>query len=191
MALPSLTSAVVMMLVLSQQPQKKPGVWHVLVDVASGQSGCSHVVVAGSDESWSSVVVVVDVVSSQQPQKCPGVLQMDEEMVEMPMVVVLSLQPNHPGVLQVDVDVVVVVGSVVVVVVVLSQQPNQPGVLHVDVEVDVVVETEVGPVVVVSKHPHQPGVSHVSVRVRVRVEVVDVCPDVVVVSVSLDSYIFH
>jgi hypothetical protein len=53
------------------------------------------------------------------------------------VVVVGSLHPNHPGVLHVDVDVVVdVVVTVVVVVVVLSsKQPHQPGVLHVDVRV--------------------------------------------------------
>lgn len=51
------------------------------------------------------------------------------------------------------------------VVVVGSLQPNQPGVLHVDVElveVDVADDFEV---VVSSKQPHQPGVLHVSVLV--------------------------
>jgi len=61
-------------------------------------------------------------------------------------VVIGSLQPNQPGVLQVVEDVCVVfvvvevtvfVELVVVVVVAVtsSLQPNQPGVLHVDVEV--------------------------------------------------------
>lgn len=58
----------------------------------------------------------------------------------------------------------------VVVVVVLSLQPNQPGVLQVlVVVVEVLVLVVVGPLVVVSKHPHHPGVSHVAVRVRVLV----------------------
>lgn len=60
----------------------------------------------------------------------------------------------------------------VVVVVVLSLQPNQPGVSQecvVDVVVvgaDVVV-TAPDVVVLSSKHPHQPGVLHVSVRVLI------------------------
>ena len=63
------------------------------------------------------------------------------------VVVVGSLHPNHPGVLQVEVLVVddsvvveVVVAVVVVVVVVSSRHPHQPGVLHVDVFVEVGVE---------------------------------------------------
>lgn len=54
------------------------------------------------------------------------------------VVLTLSLQPNHPGVLQVEVDVVVVVTMVVVtpeVVVVSSKHPHQPGVWHVEVRV--------------------------------------------------------
>ena len=54
------------------------------------------------------------------------------------------------------------------VVVVGSLHPNQPGVLQVDVDdelVDVAVSVVV--VVVSSRHPHHPGVLHVSVRVRV------------------------
>jgi hypothetical protein len=85
-------------------------------------------------------------------------------LVVVVVVVVSSLQPNHPGVLQVEVVDVVVVGSVVVVVV-------------------VVVEA------VLSRQPHQPGVSQVVVRVRDHV--VLVAWEVVVVSVPLDSYIFH
>jgi hypothetical protein len=65
--------------------------------------------------------------------------------------VVLSLQPNHPGVLHVDVE-DDVVDVVVVTGVVLSRQPHQPGVSQVDVRVRVrvvlVVEDE--DVVVVS-----------------------------------------
>jgi hypothetical protein len=63
-----------------------------------------------------------------------------------------SLQPNQPGVRQVDV-------VVVVVVVVLTR-----------VDVVVVVEVEVGSdVVLSSRQPHQPGVLHVAVRVAVLV----------------------
>lgn len=93
------------------------------------------------------------------------------------VVVVGSLQPNQPGVLQVDVeeDVVVVggVGTVDVVVIVwvfLSLHPNQPGVSHV-VVVMVVKYVVVGPEVVLSsRQPHQPGVLHVSVLVLVVLE---------------------
>lgn len=81
---------------------------------------------------------------------------------------------------------------VLVVIVVLSLQPNQPGVKQVVVvvvrtSVDVLV-----PVVVVvsSKHPHQPGVLQVSVRVRLLVDVaVEVEEEVG--SVPLLSYIFQ
>ena len=62
------------------------------------------------------------------------------------VVVVGSLHPNHPGVLQVDVLVVddsMVVEVVMVVVVLPSRHPHQPGVLHVDVFVDVEVEVVV------------------------------------------------
>jgi hypothetical protein len=52
-----------------------------------------------------------------------------------------------------------------------SLQPNQPGVLHVDVEVvGLLCEVEedvMVPVVVSSRQPHHPGVLHVSVLVRV------------------------
>jgi len=72
-------------------------------------------------------------------------------VVVVVMVVVGSLHPNHPGVLQVDVLVVddsVVVEVVMVEVVVSSRHPHQPGVLHVDVIVDVEVDVEVEVVVV-------------------------------------------
>lgn len=79
----------------------------------------------------------------------------------------------------------------------LSLQPNQPGVLHVDVDDVVVVLVVVVAALVVdsSRQPHQPGVLQVSVRVRVlRVRVlVDIGFDVgfeldeVVVSVPLLS----
>jgi hypothetical protein len=55
------------------------------------------------------------------------------------VVAVRSLHPNHPGVWQVVVEVVVIEDEVdelvLVVVVVSSKQPHQPGVLHVDVRV--------------------------------------------------------
>lgn len=101
------------------------------------------------------------------------------------VVLVGSWQPNHPGVLHVEDEVVVeedwaddvvTVGAgagvatplvivVVVVVVNSSLQPNQPGEIHVVVVMVWVVVT--GTVVGSSKHPHQPGVLHVSVLVRV------------------------
>lgn len=70
----------------------------------------------------------------------PGVA----EGVESVVVVVGSLQPNHPGVwhVVVEVDVLTVVVVVAVAVVVLSRHPHQPGVWQVDVLVgseDVVV----------------------------------------------------
>jgi hypothetical protein len=103
------------------------------------------------------------------------------------MVVVGSLQPNQPGVLQVVVvavtvgRVVVTVGAgVAVVVVVGSLHPNQPGVLHVVVVAVLVGEVVVVVVVVVlsSRQPHHPGVSHVDVLVY------DVVVEVVVVVVT-------
>ena len=110
-----------------------------------------------------------------------------------------SLQPNHPGELQV---VEVLVGGVrvavgvetmlllVVVLVVSSLHPNHPGVLHVEVVVVVVVLVLVvipDVVVVSSRHPHHPGVRHVDVRVCVLVVVVVE----VVVPVLLPVTSFH
>lgn len=62
-----------------------------------------------------------------------------EEVVEVVVAEVLSLQPNQPGVSQVLVlvetlDVVVVIDCVVVVVL-SSRQPHHPGVLQVSVRV--------------------------------------------------------
>jgi hypothetical protein len=72
-----------------------------------------------------------------------------------------------------------------------SLQPNQPGVLQVDVDDDVDVLFGVVPVVVVvsSKQPHHPGVLQVSVLVRVLLVEVAVGFEVldVVVSVPLLS----
>jgi hypothetical protein len=110
----------------------------------------------------------VVVVSSLHPQIYPGVLQSTEVGAAV-VVAEESLQPNHPGVLQVVDEVLVDVAiedDVVArldVVVVSSLQPNHPGVLQVVVEVVVVVVTEVlvivpVPEVVSSRHPHHPGV---------------------------------
>jgi hypothetical protein len=120
-------------------------------------------------------------VGSKQPPNQPGYSQLeafDEEVVECAEVVVMegagagegvaalvvdsspSKHPNHPGVLQVEVDDLLVV--VVVVVSVLevdsSRQPHHPGVLQVsvlvllvfdfvfEVDVDVDVDVDVGTV---------------------------------------------
>lgn len=111
----------------------------------------------------------------------------------------LSLQPNQPGVSQLDVLVagVVVIGAVLEVVVVVvvdsSLHPNHPGVSQVLVDVVVVVDDVVVAVVVVvsSRQPHQPGVLQVAVRVRVVEEVELLFDDDVVPSVLLLSYIFQ
>jgi hypothetical protein len=111
----------------------------------------------------------VDVASSRHPQNRPGVSQVVLEVVEVVVVVVVTSS-----------------------VVVLSLQPNQPGVSHVevvDVDVEVVVVSSGVVVVDLSRQPHHPGVSHVVVLVRVLDDVDS--PDVVVVSVLLLSYIFH
>jgi hypothetical protein len=122
---------------------------------------------------YDAVVVVL----SLQPQNLPGLSQV---VLLVPLVLVL---------VEVGTAVGDVTGGEVVVV--MSLQPNHPGVLHVDVDVVVVeVEVVVRIVVVVSsKQPHHPGVLHVSVRVRVLVDDDEV--DVVVISVPLLSYIFQ
>lgn len=107
----------------------------------------------------SGLVVVLVSSPSQQPQNLPGVSQ-----VVVGVAVVVDAVVVRCGVV-----------VVVTVLVVLSLHPNHPGVLQVDVEdVDVVVVVVEIPVVVVSRQPHQPGVLQVDVRVRVRVVVVDV-----------------
>jgi hypothetical protein len=90
-------------LLSSQQPQKRPGVRHVVDDGGT--------VLAGSVVVISSSVVVVVVV----------------------VVVVLSLHPNHPGVSHVDVELELLVVVASPVVVVSSKHPHHPGVLHVSV----------------------------------------------------------
>jgi hypothetical protein len=77
---------------------------------------------------------------------------------------------------------------VVAVVVTSSLQPNQPGVLHVDVELVLVEVDIVDSVVVdSSRHPHHPGVLQVSVLVRLVEVVLGTVTDVVVDSVPLLS----
>jgi hypothetical protein len=115
-------------------------------------------VIVGSEVA-APVVDPDVVVVSQHPQKLPGVSHvvvvvvlsvLDDDEVVVVVGVVLSLQPNQPGVLQVEVDVLVVVVVVAVPVVVSSKQPHQPGVLQVSVLVLVLVEEVELEVVVVS-----------------------------------------
>jgi hypothetical protein len=122
-----------------------------------------------------------------------------------------SLQPSHPGVLQVlvlplavgDDEVVLIEGAGarlgltivvddVVVMVLSSLHPNQPGVLQVVVviTVDDMIVVVGAEVVLSSKHPHQPGVLHVSVRVLVLVLVLEALL-LVVVSLLLLSKNFQ
>lgn len=110
---------------------------------------------------------VVEVVSSssQQPHHLPGVSQVVVGVADVVVVVVV--------VVMADVEVIVLV------VVVLSLHPNQPGVLQVDVEDELDVVVGVTPEVVLSRQPHHPGVLQVDVRVRVRVVVVEVAVVVV------------
>lgn len=153
--------------VSSLQPQIFPGVSQEVVD------------------DVEVVVVVVVVVGSLQPQNFPGVSQVVVD-------VGTDSVGEVTGGLVVVVVVVWLVVVVDTVVVVLSLQPNQPGVLQVEVEEELLVVVVVtSPVVVVvsSRQPHQPGVLHVSVRVRV-VVVLDGF-EVVVDSVPLLSYIFQ
>jgi hypothetical protein len=110
----------------SKQPPNQPGYLHDEVD-AEEVGECEVVVTEGAGAGLAFVVVIVDVSSSGS----------------------LSLQPNQPGVLQVDVDEVDVVLIVVVALPVVdsSRQPHHPGVLQVSVrvrELRVSVELEVG-----------------------------------------------
>lgn len=130
----------------SRQPPNQPGYLQDEVDPEVGK--CEVVETDGAGDGLATVVVMVDVLSSGS----------------------LSLQPNHPGVLQVEVDEVEVVFMVVVALLVVDS----------------------------SRHPHQPGVLHVSVRVReVRVVPISVELDVgldfeeVEVSVPLLSKYSH
>jgi hypothetical protein len=113
----------------SRQPPNHPGYWQ--------------------DELCLVVVDAADVVVTVGAGTAEVVVM---EVVVMEVVVDSSRQPNHPGVLQVDVDLrvdvtVVVVAFVVAFVVVdSSRQPHHPGVLQVsvlvlgDFEVDIVVD---------------------------------------------------
>jgi len=144
-------------------------------------------------------VVGLDVkaeVWSLQPHICPGVWQLVDicrfvdvavaSISEVVVVVVidvfdfLSLQPNQPGVLHVDVVVVVFVEVIVTVLVTIAS------VVEVGSSVSVVVSV----VVVWSRHPHQPGVLHVFVRLVVVKEDVEVEMRVVLV-VKLVFTNFH
>lgn len=110
----------------SRQPPNQPGYLHEDVDVTE-VGEWEVVVMEGAGAGLATVVVMVDVSSEGS----------------------LSLQPNHPGVLQVDVEVVEVFVVVVVALSVVdsSKQPHQPGVLQVSVRVRVLrvsVEVDVG-----------------------------------------------
>jgi hypothetical protein len=75
--------------------------------------------------------VITDVVSHVVVEVLVGVTGTVFELELVVDVVVSSLQPNQPGVLQVDVEVVMVVLLLAVVpdvVVVSSRHPHQPGV---------------------------------------------------------------
>lgn len=89
--------------------------------------------------------------------------------------------PNHPLLVHVVVVASVVELSSVVV---LSLQPNQPGVSQVLVDVVVNSVVVASDVVVSSRHPHQPGVLQVSVLVRVVLDVVLVVDGLVCVPFS-------
>jgi len=105
-------------LVTSLHPQKCPGVWQV------GDDEADEVVVGSLQRpkypgEWHVIVLVGEVI-----------LAVGTDVEILLVVVTSSLQPNQPGVLQVEVEVVVVVDDVVVteVVVVSSRHPHQPGV---------------------------------------------------------------
>jgi hypothetical protein len=131
--------------VASLQPQMAPGVAHVEVELVNVDDA--------EDE---------DVVGSLHPPKNPGCSQ----------VVVVAV---GVGVMA-GVVVAVGMREELLVVVTSSLHPNQPGVLHVDVEVVVTLLVDVCDVAVVvsSRQPHHPGVLQVAVLVRVFVEVEDV-----------------
>lgn len=125
-------------MVLSRQPQNKPG---VLQDEVAKVGGA---VIVGAGVAVGVVEVVV---WSWHPNH-PGVLHVEvvvETLVEE-VVVVGSLHPNQPGVLHVEVELLEEV-VVVVMVVLPSKHPHQPGVLQIDVLVGI--EDVAGEVVVV------------------------------------------
>jgi hypothetical protein len=113
--------------------------------------------VVGLAVGLSLFLVDVDV-GSRQPPNQPGYSQLCADVVGCAEVVVSVGAGAGLGVA----DLEVVVDSSP------SKHPNHPGVLQVDVEDELVVVVVVGVVVVdSSKHPHQPGVLHVSVLVLV------------------------
>jgi hypothetical protein len=119
----------------SLQPQKTPGVSHI-------------------DDVVSGVVATVVGVGSRHPPKNPLLWHVVELVGDV--------------IVAVGFDVLLFV----VVVVTSSLHPNQPGVLQVEVEVVVMlllVDVLPEVVVVSSKHPHHPGVWQVEVRVCDRV----------------------
>jgi len=124
--------------VMSLQPQNNPGVSH-------------SVEVDPEDENF----VVTG--GSLQPPKYPLEWHEVEELVGEVMV-------------GIGCDVL----TLLVVVVISSLHPNQPGVLQVEVVVVLVLVVDPELVVVSSRQPHQPGVLQVEVRVFVLVEDVDV-----------------
>lgn len=129
------------------------------VDEGTDEVIVGAAVIGGGKGPVGLITLLVGSGSSRQPQNLPGMRQ--EVDVDVVVVVVGSVE-------------------VVSVVVVLSLHPNHPGVLHVDVEVEVVVVVVVvGVPVVLSRHPHHPGVWQVDVRVLVRVVAVEL-EDVVV-----------
>lgn len=94
---------------------------------------------------------------SRQSPNQPGYLHDDVEVGEEDVVVTVGAGTGEVVCLALD----------VVFSPLSSLQPNQPGVLQVDVEdVDVVFEEVLVWEVLSSRQPHQPGVLHVSVRVR-------------------------
>ncbi len=115
----------------SRQPQKYPG-------VLQGRP------VVEERAVLVLVVVLVVLVGSLHLPNHPGCLQVILEVVGL---VVLVIEGDRLG-----------VGVDVVVVVVGSLQPNQPGVLQLVVVVVLEVLVVVVAVVVLSKQPHQPGV---------------------------------
>lgn len=134
---------------LSRQPKKKPGVtqW-VVSEVDVLWTECEYEVEDG-EESW-------------QPPNQPGCWH---DVLEGPLVVCVVVRGTDAEDDGAAVPTVVVVGSL---------QPNQPGVLQVVVvEIDVLVLVLVLVLVIIvevldsSRQPHHPGVLQVVVRVRV------------------------
>lgn len=125
------------------------------IGTPGGSVGAGVMSVAVGEVDDIDVIGVVEVGSSQHPQKSPGVSQYELDGVELEVldicveVVVAVVALGAVG------DEVVAV-AVIVVAVVSSRQPHQPGVLQVDVllvVVDVVLVVEVVMEVVVLSEP--------------------------------------